>query len=50
MTMKVRWLLLPIVLLVLTSLAALAALVTVMHSESALQFIVRQLPERFGGI
>ena len=50
MTMKVRWLLLPIVLLTLTALAALAALVTVMHSESALQFIVRQLPERFGSI
>ena len=50
MTMKVRWLLLPIVLLTLTALAALAALATVMHSESALQFIVRQLPERFGSI
>jgi translocation and assembly module TamB len=50
MTMKVRWLLLPIVLLTLTAIAALAALVTVMHSESALQFIVRQLPERFGSI
>jgi translocation and assembly module TamB len=43
-------LLLPLVLLTLLAVGALGALVAVMHSEAALQFVVRQLPERFGTI
>jgi translocation and assembly module TamB len=48
--MKRRLLLLPLVLLSLLAVAALGVLIAVVRSESALQFVVRQLPERFGSI
>ena len=45
-----RLLLLPLVLLVLLAAGALGVLLTVMHSEPALQAVLQRLPERFGTV
>ena len=48
--MKRRLLLLPLILPVLLAVAALAVLLTVVHSERALQALLARLPERVGPI